>query len=274
MGGRRDNSWAASSFAAQRRRQWADLPAKAGIERAWAETSPSVVVSTRIFAEFDQEQYATAVERIARERAGCKPNGGDVPEALQAAVRLRLNAGDAFASAIADAVSDARAAELRAASDGWPGTRGTVGNRCEVEPEPPRVRDFVPDNPTQAQACIDDPKTQQCAFLGPTKLELDRMADCGVVRFDAPGRDDTEALLRRLAEERAGRVEPPTDVASRSIDERFMRGVIALGDDFERAIAQRLGAPRARALRGADDGWPGLRLQTHNYCNGGAPQML
>ncbi|MEM6993572.1 MAG: hypothetical protein AAF721_23870, partial [Myxococcota bacterium] len=344
---------AAESFAKQHRQQWAELAASAGIDRSWAETSVPVVVSTRIFAEFDEDQYASAVENVARERAGKEPSGEDVPGPLDAAVRLRLGAGDAYEAAIADAVGEARAAELRAAGDGWPGTHGTVGNRCEVEPEPPRARDFVPRNAAEAEACIDAPKAQHCAFLDPTELERERMADCGVVRFDAPGflgarfseptfdfddgwassvdlspaeaaalaevgdafrdslygdltklaleagksqawadqtpfigmmvaiaessgatQEDTEAVLRRLAEERAGRAEPPSALASRSIDERFLRRVIELGDAFERAVAKRLGAERARALRVADDGWPGLRLQTQNYCDGGKPQML
>ena len=344
---------AAAAFAARYREQWADLAAQAGIERAWAETSAPVVVSTRIFAEFDEDQYANAVEQVARERAGWDSTGDPTPEILDAAVRLRLGVGDAYQDAIAEAVGPARAAELRAAADGWPGAHSTNGNRCDVEPEPPRPRDFVPRTADDAEACIDDPKAKRCAFLDPTELELERMADCGMVRFDAPGflgarfeeptfefdedwadrvdltareaaalaelgdafrealyrdltglaleagksqqwadqtpflgmmiaisessgatQDSTEAMFRRLAEERAGRVDPPADPSSRPLDERFMRRVIALGDAFEHAVAERLGPDRARTLRTADDGWPGLRLQTQNYCNGGKPQAL
>jgi hypothetical protein len=344
---------AAAEFAAKEREQWADLAATVGIDRAWAETSAPFVVSSRVFAEFDEEQHRAAIERIARERAGWEPDDDAVPAALDAAMRLRLDVGVAYETAIGEAVGAARAAELRAAADGWPGTRTHVGNGCEVEPEPPRAREFVPRTAAEAEACIDDPKARHCAFLDPTKLELKRMAECGIVRFDAPGfvgdrfaeptfdfderwasevgltpdeaavvaevgesfreslyRDltalvleagksqawadqtpfmgmmiaiaegsgatpqDVEAMFRRLAEERAGRVDPPSDLASRSIDERFMRRVIELGDAFEQALADRLGEDRARALRTFDDGWPGLRLQTQNYCDASGPKAL
>ena len=344
---------AATAFAATQRQQWADLAADVGIDREWAETSPPVVVSTRIFATFDEDQFASAVERVARERAGWEPLGAKVPTALDAAVRLRLGAGDAYEVAIADAVGETRAAELRAAADGWPGSHGDMGNRCEVEPRPARKRDFVPNNADEAAGCIADAKANNCAFLDPTQHELDKMADCGVVRFDAPGflgarfseptfdfdehwadlvdltpaeaaaiaevgdefrdsvyrdltelvleagkskawadqtpfvgmmvaiaegsgasRADTEQLLRRLAEERAGRAAAPADPTNISLDERFMRRVIELGNDFEVALADRLGPDRARALRNADDGWPGLRLQTQNYCDNSQPQMF
>ncbi len=345
---------AAAGFAKRAREQWADLAASVGIDRQWAQTSAPVVVSTRIVAEFDEDQYASAIDALARERAGWEPSGDKLPEPLQAAVRMRLEAGDAYEAALADAVGEGRAAELRAAADGWPGAKGAEGNHCEVEPEAPRARDFVPSTAAEAKACVDDPKAKQCAFLDPTKAELEQMADCGVVRFDAPSflgarfseptfdaaggfggdveltpaeaaalaevgdafreslyRDltvlaleagksqewadqtpfvgmmmaisessgvtpaETEALFRRLSEERAGRVAPPADPASGSIDERFLRRVIDLGDAFERALAERLGGDRAKALRGADDGWPGLRLQTQNYCgDGGKPQTF
>lgn len=343
----------AESFAASYRAEWAELAERVGIDRSWAETSAPVVVSTRILAEFDEDDYASAVERVARERAGWDPKDKDVPDAVDAAVRLRLGVGDAYEAAIAEALGPDRAAELRASSDGWPGKHATTGNQCEVEPEPPRPRDFVPKTSEQAEACIDDPKAQHCAFLDPTELELDRMADCGIIRFDAPGflgarfedptfdfddewadlvdltpkeaaalaelgdayrealyedltalaleagksqawadqtpfigmmiaisegagatKETTEAMFRRLAEERAGRIDPPGDLASRPLDERFMRRVVELGDAFERAVADRLGEERARTLRTADDGWPGLRLQTQNYCNNTPPKAL
>ena len=343
----------AENFAAEHHRRWVELASDVGIDRDWAETSARVVVSTRVLAEFDEDQYASAVEQVARARAGWEPLEEELPEALEAAVRLRLGVGDAYEAAIAEVLGPERAAELRASGDGWPGAHATTGNRCEVEPEPPRPRDFVPKTPEQAAACIEDPKGQECAFLDPTELELDRMANCGILRFDAPGflgarfedptfdfdedwadlvdlspkeaavlaelgdtyrdslyrdltelaleagksqawadqtpfigmmiaisegagatKESTEAMFRRLAEERAGRIDPPTDLASRPLDERFMRRVLELGDAFERAVADRLGDERARSLRTADDGWPGLRLQTQNYCNNGKPQAL
>lgn len=343
----------AERFATENHERWVELAADLGIDRDWAETSARVVVSTRVLAEFDDDQYASAIEQVARARAGWEPLDREVPAALDAAVRLRLDVGDAYEAAIAEVLGPERAAELRASGDGWPGAHSTMGNQCEVEPEPPRPRDFVPTTPDQAEACIDDPKAQHCAFLDPTELELDRMADCGILRFDAPGflgarfedptfdfdedwaelvdltpkeaaalaelgdtyreslyqdltalaleagksqawadqtpfigmmiaisegagatKETTEAMFRRLAEERAGRIEPPADLASRPLDERFMRRVLELGDAFERAVADRLGQERARTLRTADDGWPGLRLQTQNYCDNTPPKAL
>jgi hypothetical protein len=342
---------AAAAFTAQHRQRWADLAASVGIERAWAETASPPVVVTRIAAEFDDDQLGAAVERVARERAGLAPNDEDVPAALEAAVRLRLDTGDALEDAIAEAVGEARAAELRAVADGWPGAHTYIGNHCEPEPIPSPERRVVPSTVAEAEACIDDIKGQGCAFLDPTQLERDRMADCGMIRFNIPAflsdrsaepgfgegwadiagltpqeaavlaevseefreavyRDltelalqagkskgwadespflglafaiaeasgdtpeDGEAMFRRLAAEQAGRDAPPTDLSGVSLDERFTRMTMEWGDQFEQALAARLGPDRASALQHANDGWPGPRVQSDNLCNGGQTQQL
>lgn len=266
-------------------------------------------------------------------------------------MRLRLDTGDAFEVAIANAVGEARAAELRAVADGWPGAHTYMGNRCDRDPIPAPERRVVPRTAAEAQACVDDIKGQHCSFLDPNPLELDRMAECGIVRFDIPhfmhdrsseptfderwadavgltlqeaavlaevgeefrealyreltellletgkpkewadqasflemvfavaeasptSPEEAEAMFRRLAAERAGQAMPPSDLAGLSLEERFNRMTIYLGDEFERALAARLGPDRARALRHADDGWPGARVQTDNLCDGSQHQLL
>lgn len=344
---------AAAAFMTEQRQRWTELAASVGIDREWSDASSPSVIFLRIAAELDEDQVATAIERVAHERAGWEPSHDELPAALDAAVRLRADTGEAFEAAIAEVVGEARAAELRAAGDGWPGGHGWMGNRCESEPPLPQPARLVPSTATQAEGCIDDLEGRGCAFLDPNRLELDRMADCGIVRielpsfvgdrfsdptFDAAARwsDDvgltpqeaaalaevgdhvrealyhdltqlaleagktqawadetsfigmmgavmdasastpaqTEELLRRLAAERAGRVAPPADLSGLSLEERFMRRILELGDELEQVLAERLGPDRADALRHAHDGWPGIRNQTQNYCNGSEAQFF
>ncbi len=70
--------------------------------------------------------------------------------------------------------------------------------------------------------------------------------------------DEQSLVIQRIARERAGLAAPPVDVDKTSAVERMMRAYLALGDQAEAAIARRLGAARARALRG--DGW-GSRME-------------
>jgi hypothetical protein len=60
-------------------------------------------------------------------------------------------------------------------------------------------------------------------------------------------------LLQRLSRERAGLDRPPADLSKASPLERLTRAYLALGDQTEAALARRLGADRARAIRG--DSW-------------------
>ncbi len=65
--------------------------------------------------------------------------------------------------------------------------------------------------------------------------------------------DEINSLRERLSQERAGLVTPPAVGAKMSALERHFRSVASLGDDTEAALAVRVGAARARAIRGA--GW-------------------
>jgi hypothetical protein len=60
-------------------------------------------------------------------------------------------------------------------------------------------------------------------------------------------------LLQRIARERAGLATPPPDLSAASPYERMMRAYLELGDQAEEALAKRLGADRAKAIRG--DAW-------------------
>jgi hypothetical protein len=76
--------------------------------------------------------------------------------------------------------------------------------------------------------------------------------------------DVTEKIHRVIARERAGLVSPPQphELARRPAAERFWRLRLELGDDYEDALARKLGAERARTLRAEHDGWAGRAVFT------------
>jgi len=69
--------------------------------------------------------------------------------------------------------------------------------------------------------------------------------------IEEKGGDDS--VKQRIAQERAGLAQPPADLTKTTPFERMFRAYLALGDQSEAAIAKRLGAERAKAIRG--DGW-------------------
>jgi hypothetical protein len=66
--------------------------------------------------------------------------------------------------------------------------------------------------------------------------------------------DESDRVLREIAQERAGLKPAPTSDGGSPI-EIYWRLKSGLGDAFERAVASGLGRERARALRQKDDGW-------------------
>jgi hypothetical protein len=66
-------------------------------------------------------------------------------------------------------------------------------------------------------------------------------------------REELSHILERIAAERAGLATPPADLSKTSPVERLMRAYLALGDQSEAALAKRVGADRANAIRG--DAW-------------------
>jgi hypothetical protein len=66
-------------------------------------------------------------------------------------------------------------------------------------------------------------------------------------------RDEHSNLLQQIAAENAGLAKPPADLTKTSPFERLFRAWLTLGDQAEAALAKRLGAERAKAIRG--DAW-------------------
>jgi hypothetical protein len=79
---------------------------------------------------------------------------------------------------------------------------------------------------------------------------------------DKSARGEQQALMRKLAQERAGLAPPPADPARTSTLERLLRAQVQLGNQSEAALAKRFGPERAHAIRG--DGW-GSR-SSHSGC--------
>ena len=66
-------------------------------------------------------------------------------------------------------------------------------------------------------------------------------------------KNEVNSLRERIANERAGLVPAPAADAAMSARERQYRAYANLGDTIETALAKRIGAARARAVRG--NGW-------------------
>ena len=66
-------------------------------------------------------------------------------------------------------------------------------------------------------------------------------------------KNEINALRERIANERAGLLPAPKADAVMSALERHYRAYADLGDTLENALATRIGAARARAVRG--NGW-------------------
>ncbi len=81
---------------------------------------------------------------------------------------------------------------------------------------------------------------------------------------------DIEVIFARIAKERAGQQAAP-QTPSTDVHEAFVRRMVGLGDAFEVAMAERLGADRAHRLREHADGWPDTRVQTGSQCEDDAP---
>lgn len=67
---------------------------------------------------------------------------------------------------------------------------------------------------------------------------------------DKGAEEEIDAIRARVADERAGLRPPPAPGAKMSALEKYVRGMLALGDTAEAALAKRLGPARAAAIRG------------------------
>jgi len=72
---------------------------------------------------------------------------------------------------------------------------------------------------------------------------------------DKSPRGEHNLVLQRLSQERAGLAAPPSDLGKTSPIERLTRAYAQLGDQSEAALAKRLGAQRAHAIRGDSWSW-------------------
>jgi hypothetical protein len=73
--------------------------------------------------------------------------------------------------------------------------------------------------------------------------------------LDKSTEDSIKRAFQRVAQERAGLATPPADTTGMTPAERLVRFNTGLGDAYERALADKLGASRARELRSKSDGW-------------------
>ena len=91
-----------------------------------------------------------------------------------------------------------------------------------------------------------------------SRMSLDAMLE-QIVASSSPAED--ARLRQQLSAERAGHRPVPTDHAAMSPVEELYRMMVDSGELFERRLAARLGASRARALRMRFGGWPGPRFE-------------
>lgn len=73
--------------------------------------------------------------------------------------------------------------------------------------------------------------------------------------LDKSTEESIRRAFQRISQERAGLAAPPADTTGLPPAERLARLNTGLGDGFERALAEKLGASRARDLRALRGGW-------------------
>lgn len=73
--------------------------------------------------------------------------------------------------------------------------------------------------------------------------------------IDKSPEDAIKRAYQRVSQERAGLAAPPPDTTGMTPAERLVRFNTGLGDAYERALADKLGASRAHQMRASDGGW-------------------
>jgi hypothetical protein len=89
--------------------------------------------------------------------------------------------------------------------------------------------------------------------------ELSPESMANEIRDKSDPHDEARARAR-IARERAGLSKAPADLSKLSLMERYYRLLAGVGDAAENAIAEVLGAKRARDIRAKNDGW-GRQMQ-------------
>ncbi len=104
------------------------------------------------------------------------------------------------------------------------------------------------------------------AEIDPSTPELETMSLAQVRRqltkvVNKARTGDDDSLQRRVAEERAGLRDTPTDLSQLSAWNRYNRLRYSSGDRFAELLIDELGADRVHELRSVFDGWPGARTR-------------
>ncbi len=89
--------------------------------------------------------------------------------------------------------------------------------------------------------------TENARVLAPEALEQEVL--------DKSSEDSIKRAYQRVSQERAGLAAPPADTTGMTPAERLIRFNTGLGDAYERALADKLGAAKAHELRSKNDGW-------------------
>jgi FecR protein len=103
------------------------------------------------------------------------------------------------------------------------------------------IRDFQPRHETALRDLYTELTGADGEALDPLTLAIEIMQKSPAAEISA--------ARQKIAAERAGQRAPPADPAAGSVIERYLRLAIAAPDEFERALADAIGAGRAREFR-------------------------
>jgi hypothetical protein len=101
--------------------------------------------------------------------------------------------------------------------------------------------------------------TENARVLAPEALQQEVL--------DKSSEESIRRAYQRVSQERAGLAAPPADTSGLTPAEQLVRFNTGLGDAYEHALADKLGAAKARELRRANDGW-GSRHSSGVGCPG------
>lgn len=140
---------------------------------------------------------------------------------------------------------------------------------CSVRFDEPNLEHFAPLAEASEQVSAGDLDAYNAAMTEVQKRWKDQVRNLYIeITGDAAGADslsttamrqeiqdksppgENSAILQRVSRERAGLDQPPADLSKASPLERMTRAYVQLGDQSEAALARRIGADRARAIRG------------------------
>ena len=127
------------------------------------------------------------------------------------------------------------------------------------------LRDRVMDYRDQYHQTLRDMYVEAGGGSPETAEELPIRALAAVVT-ELLDNDVMEDERRRVAQERAGLAEAPTNLGELSLPQRWVRHVLEVGNEFEAAMAEVTGPETAHAFRLHGDGWPGGKQSYSGEC--------